>query len=181
MVDILTHNRSPKRFPIITLGKGTREDAWPRFLKDEHGSRCRAGEKRFHRVTNRDRRPYFACTRGDVVYIPPQSKITFLQLCFWEEPAIMDLVHRKPQHADTRTGRDCGFCHRLDPEFSKRKPMDRWVVRELDDTASVACMTFVCKRNTRSVPALKSLFASRTRRVISQAQFQRVRRRRPSR
>lgn len=48
----------------------------------------------------------------------------------------MDLVHRKPQHGDTRTGRDCRFCHRLDPEFSSRKPMDRWVVKELDDTAS---------------------------------------------
>lgn len=48
----------------------------------------------------------------------------------------MDLVHRKPQHSDTRTGRDCRFCHRLDPEFSSRKPMDRWVVKELDDTAS---------------------------------------------
>ena len=48
----------------------------------------------------------------------------------------MDLVHRKPQHGDTRAGRDCGFCHRLDPEFSQRKLVDRWVVNELDDTAS---------------------------------------------
>jgi hypothetical protein len=48
----------------------------------------------------------------------------------------MDLVHRKPQHSDTRTGRDCGFCRRTDPDFSQRKPMDRLVGKELDDTAA---------------------------------------------
>jgi hypothetical protein len=48
----------------------------------------------------------------------------------------MDLVHRKQQQKDTRTGRDCRFCHQLDPEFGSRTPMDRWVVSELDDTAS---------------------------------------------
>lgn len=48
----------------------------------------------------------------------------------------MDIVHRKPQQTDTRTGRDCAFCHRWDPEFGRRHLMDRLVVKELDDTAS---------------------------------------------
>jgi hypothetical protein len=34
------------------------------------------------------------------------------------------------------TGRDCQFCHRVDPDFTKRDPMDRLVLSKLDDTAA---------------------------------------------
>jgi hypothetical protein len=50
---------------------------------------------------------------------------------------IMDLFHRKVEgkSKDTPTGRDCQFCHRVDPDFSKRDPMDRVVLSMLDDSA----------------------------------------------
>jgi len=48
----------------------------------------------------------------------------------------MDLFHRKSQGKDTRTGRDCQFCYRVDPDFIKRDPMDRLVLSKLDDTAA---------------------------------------------
>jgi hypothetical protein len=49
----------------------------------------------------------------------------------------MDLFHRKVEGKgkDTPTGRDCQFCHRVDPDFSKRDPMDRVVLSMLDDSA----------------------------------------------
>lgn len=47
----------------------------------------------------------------------------------------MDFLHRRPQHSDTRTGLDCQFCARLDPDFSTRKTMDK-IVRPLHATAS---------------------------------------------
>jgi hypothetical protein len=48
----------------------------------------------------------------------------------------MDRLHRKPQHEETRTGRDCRFCQRSDPDFGKRDPMDRLVSSELNDSAA---------------------------------------------
>ena len=48
----------------------------------------------------------------------------------------MDSFHRKPQHRETRTGHECRFCKRTDPEFGKRDPLDRLVVSELSDTAT---------------------------------------------
>lgn len=48
----------------------------------------------------------------------------------------MDLFHRELQGKDTRTGRDCQFCFRVDPDFVKRDPMDRLVLSQLDDTAA---------------------------------------------
>ncbi|HWY53139.1 MAG TPA: hypothetical protein VNZ03_01675 [Terriglobales bacterium] len=50
----------------------------------------------------------------------------------------MDLFHRRLQDKakDTPTGRDCQFCYRLDPDFTKRDPMDRLVLSMLDDTAA---------------------------------------------
>jgi hypothetical protein len=48
----------------------------------------------------------------------------------------MDLFHRESEGKDTRTGRDCQFCYRADPDFSKRYPMDRLVLSMLDDTAA---------------------------------------------
>lgn len=48
----------------------------------------------------------------------------------------MDLFHRDSLGKDTRTGRDCQFCYRVDPEFVKRDPMDRLVMSHLDDTAA---------------------------------------------
>jgi len=47
----------------------------------------------------------------------------------------MDLFHRESLGKDTPTGRDCQFCYRADPDFSKRDPMDRLVLSQLDDTA----------------------------------------------
>jgi hypothetical protein len=54
------------------------------------------------------------------------------------EKVVMDLFHRKLQgkSKDTPTGRDCQFCHRADPDFTKRDPMDRLVLSKLDDTAA---------------------------------------------
>jgi hypothetical protein len=48
----------------------------------------------------------------------------------------MDTLHRKPQAGDFRTGRDCGFCARFDPQFSKRDSLDRLVQPRLNDSAS---------------------------------------------
>jgi hypothetical protein len=50
----------------------------------------------------------------------------------------MDLFHRKSQGKgkDTPTGRDCQFCYRVDPDFTKRDPMDRLVLWQLEDTAA---------------------------------------------
>jgi hypothetical protein len=48
----------------------------------------------------------------------------------------MDLFHRNSQGKDTRTGRDCEFCCRVDPDFTRRDPMDRLVLSKLDDTAA---------------------------------------------
>jgi hypothetical protein len=48
----------------------------------------------------------------------------------------MDLFHRELVGKDTPTGRDCEFCYRVDPDFSKRDPMDRLVLSKLDDTAA---------------------------------------------
>jgi len=48
----------------------------------------------------------------------------------------MDLFHRNLQGKDTRTGRDCQFCYRVDPDFIKRGLMDRLVLSQLDDTAA---------------------------------------------
>ena len=47
----------------------------------------------------------------------------------------MDRFHRDSRGQDTRNGRECQFCRRSDPEFSKRKPMDRLVLSTLDDVA----------------------------------------------
>jgi hypothetical protein len=48
----------------------------------------------------------------------------------------MDLYHRRPEHADTRSGRDCIFCSTMDPDFASRRTIDRMVVEKLDETAS---------------------------------------------
>lgn len=44
--------------------------------------------------------------------------------------------HRKSQGEDTRIGRECQFCYNLDPEFSRRNPMDRLVYAQRQDIAS---------------------------------------------
>lgn len=43
--------------------------------------------------------------------------------------------HRDSRGQDTRNGRECGFCSLMDPDFAKRKPMDRLVQSKLDDIA----------------------------------------------
>lgn len=48
----------------------------------------------------------------------------------------MDLFHRTSRGKDTPTGRDCEFCGQMDPDFSKRDPMDRLVLSTLDDSAA---------------------------------------------
>jgi hypothetical protein len=48
----------------------------------------------------------------------------------------MDRFHRRPEHTDTRNGRECRFCSSMDPDFTSRRPIDRMVVPKLDDTAS---------------------------------------------
>lgn len=48
----------------------------------------------------------------------------------------MDSLHRKPQANDSRTGRDCNFCARFDPQFARRDSLDRLVQPRLDDKAS---------------------------------------------
>jgi hypothetical protein len=55
-----------------------------------------------------------------------------------EKKVIMDLFHRDSQGKakDTPTGRDCQFCYRVDPDFTKRDPMDRLVFSMVDDTAA---------------------------------------------
>jgi len=48
----------------------------------------------------------------------------------------MDPYHRKSDSKDTPTGRDCQFCYRADPDFTKRDPMDRLVLPNLEDSAA---------------------------------------------
>jgi len=48
----------------------------------------------------------------------------------------MDRFHRDSRGQDTRNGRVCQFCSRMDPEFASRKPVDRLVQTQLDDIAS---------------------------------------------
>jgi hypothetical protein len=48
----------------------------------------------------------------------------------------MDLFHRRAEHSDSRSGRDCRFCSTMDPDFTSRRPMDRIVVHKLEDSAS---------------------------------------------
>lgn len=48
----------------------------------------------------------------------------------------MDRYHRKPEHTDTRSGHECRFCSTMDPDFSRRPPIDRMVLPKLEDTAS---------------------------------------------
>jgi hypothetical protein len=48
----------------------------------------------------------------------------------------MDFMHRKPLERETRNGHDCEFCAQLDPDFSKRRPVDKLVHNKLYATAS---------------------------------------------
>jgi len=48
----------------------------------------------------------------------------------------MDLFHRKSQGEDTRIGRECQFCYRMDPEFSRRDLIDRLIYAKMDDIAA---------------------------------------------
>lgn len=48
----------------------------------------------------------------------------------------MDLFHRPSRGQDTRTGRECQFCRNMDPDFLRRRPMDRLVQSKLEDVAS---------------------------------------------
>ena len=48
----------------------------------------------------------------------------------------MDGFHRRSQGHDTRNHRECQFCYAMDPEFSRRQPMDRLVQSKLEDSAS---------------------------------------------
>ncbi len=48
----------------------------------------------------------------------------------------MDSYHRQPHHKEQPDGRDCQFCAAVDPNFSKRAPIDRWVHGSLEDSAT---------------------------------------------
>ena len=48
----------------------------------------------------------------------------------------MDFYHRSLQGRDTRHGRECQFCRLSDPDFEKRKHIDRLVQSEQSDSAS---------------------------------------------
>ena len=48
----------------------------------------------------------------------------------------MDSYHRQLLHKDSRTGRDCKFCLQFDPDFATRKPIDRSVQEDQDDSAA---------------------------------------------
>ena len=48
----------------------------------------------------------------------------------------MDSYHRKPQRSEQSTGRDCQFCAAFDPNFEKRRAVDRWVHGTPHESAS---------------------------------------------
>ncbi|MGA2696565.1 MAG: hypothetical protein ABSE92_10915 [Terriglobales bacterium] len=48
----------------------------------------------------------------------------------------MDFMHRRPQVSETRNGHDCGFCAELDPNFGKRRPVDKLVHNKDHATAA---------------------------------------------
>jgi hypothetical protein len=48
----------------------------------------------------------------------------------------MDLYHRNLKGRDTPHGRECRFCRLSDPDFEKRKLIDRLVQSEQCDSAS---------------------------------------------
>jgi hypothetical protein len=47
----------------------------------------------------------------------------------------MDSYHRQPRRKEQPSGRDCQFCAALDPNFTKRDPLDRWVQGVPQDSA----------------------------------------------
>jgi hypothetical protein len=49
---------------------------------------------------------------------------------------MIDALHRKPQANDFRTGRNCQYCQRFDPQFSSRHAIDKLVHPSLEDRAS---------------------------------------------
>ena len=48
----------------------------------------------------------------------------------------MDLYHRSLKGRDTRHGKECQFCRLADPDFEKRRPVDRLVESERSDSAA---------------------------------------------
>jgi len=48
----------------------------------------------------------------------------------------MDLYHRSLKGRDTRHGKECQFCRLVDPDFEKRRPLDRLVQSEPSDSAA---------------------------------------------
>ncbi|HZE27649.1 MAG TPA: hypothetical protein VE083_09690 [Terriglobales bacterium] len=48
----------------------------------------------------------------------------------------MDSYHRQPLRKDYRTGRDCQFCLEFDPDFAKRRPIDRCVEGDMENSAT---------------------------------------------
>jgi hypothetical protein len=48
----------------------------------------------------------------------------------------MDFYHRSLKGRDTHHGRECQFCRLADPDFERRKPVDRLVQSERSDGAS---------------------------------------------
>jgi hypothetical protein len=49
---------------------------------------------------------------------------------------LMDSYHRQPHRKEQPDGRDCPFCAAVDPNFSKRIPIDRWIHGGLEDSAT---------------------------------------------
>lgn len=47
----------------------------------------------------------------------------------------MDSYHRQPRRKEQPSGQDCQFCASLDPNFTKRAPVDRWVQGAPQDSA----------------------------------------------
>ena len=48
----------------------------------------------------------------------------------------MDLYHRSLKGRETRHGKECQFCRLVDPDFEKRRTLDRLVQSEASDSAS---------------------------------------------
>lgn len=47
----------------------------------------------------------------------------------------MDSYHRQPRRKEQPGGQDCQFCASIDPNFTKRDPVDRWVQGAPQDSA----------------------------------------------
>lgn len=73
----------------------------------------------------------------------------------------MDSYHRQPRRKEQPGGQDCQFCASLDPNFTKRDPVDRWVqgapqhsaIAHVSENGHVLHLIFEIQRKRTQTPS----------------------------